>query len=117
MKGLKIYLMDPLMEEVTEDVDYSNAVADTSSTTVRDIQNLSKSKASVPSSFSNMLIIIKTFENLLNALFGICCPLLISLHKYVITPLGKFSNNSKNQFSASSKAAVVWEIYHQSKNF
>ena len=49
MKGLKIYLMDPITEEeVTEDVDYANSVSNASSTTVRYIKNLSKSKASVP---------------------------------------------------------------------
>ena len=40
--------MDLLMgEEVTEDVDYTNAIAKASSTTVRDIQSLYKRKASV----------------------------------------------------------------------
>ena len=63
MKGLSIYLMAPLMEEeVVEDADYANAVENASSTTVRDIQNLYKRKASVPSSFANILVIIKLLE-------------------------------------------------------
>ena len=97
MKVLRIYFMDPLMEEeITEDVEYSNIIVNASSATFRDIQNMSKRKASVPSSFANMLVIIKTFGNLLNSLFIIRCPLLISFHKYVITPLDKVRNNAKN---------------------
>ena len=74
MNGLSIYIMAPLTEEeVTEDVDYANYVTNACSTTSRDIQNLYKRKASVPSSFANMLVIVKTFENLLNTLFGLRC--------------------------------------------
>ena len=110
--------MDPLTEEeVTEDVDYANVVADASSTTVRDIQNLSKRKASVTALFANMLVIIKCFVNLFNTILGICFTLLIHLHNYVITPLVKFSNNANNQLAASSRLTVMWLIYQQSKNF
>ena len=118
MKGLSIYLMAPLIEEeVVEDVDYAKSVTNASSITAREIRNLSKRKASVPSSFANMLIIIKKIGNLLNALFGMIYPLLIHFHKYVITPLGKFSINARNKFSASSRAAVMWKIYQEINNF
>ena len=63
MNGLSIYIMAPLTEEeVTEDVDYANYVTNACSTTSRDIQNLYKRKASVPSSFANILVIIKLLE-------------------------------------------------------
>ena len=61
MGGLSIELMATLTEEeVAEDMGYANAVANASFAIFRDIQNLSRRKASVPSSFANMIVIIKT---------------------------------------------------------
>ena len=87
-------------------MDYTNAVVNLSSTNVRDIQNLSKRKASVTSLFANSIVMMQTFGKFLNPILGIRCPLLICLHKYFITPLGKFRDNAQNQFSASRRVAV-----------
>jgi hypothetical protein len=71
MKGLSPYLMvEATASEIEEENELANAIENATSTTVKDLQNLSKRKAVVPGSFTLLIAVLRTFANFLCAFFG-----------------------------------------------
>jgi hypothetical protein len=87
MKGLSLYLFAPqTAEDIAEATMFATAVETSTSTTVQDLQKLSK-KAKAPKSITSLIALLKTFANMLEKLFSAGCPLLLRLVKDAIVPL------------------------------
>ena len=80
MKGLSPYFMveATATEIVEEENELADAIDNASSTTVKDLQSLLKRKSTFLGSFQELLIVVlRTFTNLLYATSGARCRLLL----------------------------------------
>ena len=81
-----------------------------------DIKTTTKLEAKVPSSFAALHKCLKTFANLLFALFGALCPLLIQLQD-IIRAMGKFSTQARAAMLHKNRAAIMWVLFLQCREF
>ena len=117
MKGLSPYLFaTQTAEEIAAATAYSDAVSTSTSTTVGDLQKLSK-KAKSPTTVPTLIDLLKTFANALEKLFNPGCPLRRRLIKDAIVPLVTLPPSARSIFSKESIAAVAWAVYCQSMFF
>ena len=117
MKGLSPFLFAPqTAEDIAEATMFATAVETSTSTTVTDLQKLSK-KAKAPQSIAALIALLKTFANVLEKLFSAGCPLLLRLVKDAIIPLIQLPPLARSVYSKESIAAIAWAVYHQSMFF
>ena len=117
MKGLSPFLFAPqTAEDIAEATMFATAVETSTSTTVTDLQKLSK-KAKAPQSITALIALLKTFANVLEKLFSAGCPLLLRLVKDAIIPLIQLPPLARSVYSKESIAAIAWAVYHQSMFF
>jgi hypothetical protein len=118
MKGLSPYLMvEATASEIEEENELANAIENATSTTVKDLQNLSKRKAVVPGSFTILIAVLRTFANFLCACFGARCRLLMELVHDVISPLALMRPQAKANMAATTRASIMWATLLQTKHF
>ena len=73
MKGLSPYTMAAMTaEEVASEHDYSIAMSLALATTLAEVKKLTSKKASAPKSVQALMVILRTFTNVLEKLFGPC---------------------------------------------
>jgi len=117
MKGLSPYLFaTQTAEEIAAATAYSDAVSTSTSTTVGDLQKLSK-KARSPTTVPTLIDLLKTFANALEKLYNPGCPFRRRLIKDAIVPLVTLPPSARSIFSKESIAAVAWAVYSQSMFF
>lgn len=118
MKGLSPYCMTKMTaKEVEAEHDYAKAVKQATSATVADIQKLLKKKATAPTTFTDLIAILRTYANLLGRLFGPLSPLTMALLSDVIVPLAKLTPLAKADLTRETLASIMWAVYKQTKKF
>lgn len=107
IKGLSPCLMASMTaEELEEAANYAQALKESRSATVVEIRRKNTRKAQTPGTFMDLLDILKTYVNLLLALFGQKCPFLQELVKDVILPLQKFLPMARKLMARTTLAAM-----------
>ena len=101
--------------EVEDHNEQAAALAQATSTTVKD-HTLTKLKAKGPTSFEEMLKQIKTFANLLFALFGQYCPLYRECME-LVEDLEDYLETARNNTSRKTMASILWILHLQSRHF
>jgi hypothetical protein len=118
MKGLSPYTMTAMTAEELEEANtYAAAVSASSAATVEDLQRLLNKKAKAPNSFSALLIVLRTFTNLLGKLFGPTCPLYIAMLSQCIKPLTLMTQKARSSMATTTLASIMWAVYKQTKRF
>ena len=118
MKGLSPYIMASMTaEELEEAADYAQALEESRAATVVEIRKKNTRKAQAPGTFTDLLDILKTYANLLLALFGRRCPFLQELVKDVILPLQKFVPMARKLMARTTLAAILWATFKQGCQF
>jgi len=118
MKGLSIYIMESMTpEEIEEAAEYAQALEEPRSATVGEIRKRNARKAQAPAAFSSLLDSLKTYANLLLALFGRKCPFLQELVRDMIMPLQKFLQHAKTLMLSTTLAAIMWAAFKQGCSF
>jgi hypothetical protein len=107
----------PCMSEIDVDShnDYAEALDTATSTTVQDVTT-TKTKASIPTSFDNMLKRIKRFANFTFAIFGNISPLFLQLED-IINDLDDYFPVARDQMTRQTMASILWIIHQQSRHF
>ena len=118
MKGLSPYLMASMTaEELEEAADYAQTLEESRSAKVAEIRKKHTWKAQAPGGFTDLLDILKTYANLLLALFGRRGPFLQELVKDVILPLQKFQPMARRLMAKTTLAAILWAVFKQGCQF
>ena len=118
MKGLSPYTMTAMTaEELEETNTYEAAVSASSAATVEDLQRLLNKKAKTPGTFSALLIVLRTFTNLLGRLFGPTCPLYMAMLSQCIKPLTLMTQKARTAMATTTLASIMWAVYKQTKRF
>ena len=92
-----------------------NALSQATSTTVKDVA-LTKLKAKSPTTFANLLDQVKRFGNLLFAIFGHRCPLLVEIHD-LLNNLNEYSETARKTPAKKTIATILWILHLQSRYF
>ena len=118
MKGLSPYTMAGMTaDEIVEANEYAQALEESRAATVTEIRKKHAQKAHAPSDFTDMLDIMKTYANLLQALFGRRCCLLKELVDDMILPLQKFKPIAKQLMAKTTLASIMWALFKQACQF
>ncbi len=118
MEGLSPFICAAIDEDEVAKINSHDELLDTAtSVTVSDLAKLKKSmKASVPTTATEFLDMLKAYANLLFALFTSQCPLFRAI-RTIIDALKEFSKQAREALCHSSKASILWIILLQSRRF
>ena len=84
--------------------------------TIEDIKLSTKVEAKIPASFHSLLQCLKAFSNLLVALFGRLCPLLVAIED-IITALAAWNPHARASLQHRHRAAIMWVLFLQTRDF
>jgi hypothetical protein len=117
-EGLSPFIVLDLDEDEVAKLNYDDdAFNSASHTTVDDILRLRrKARARVPDSAENFMLTLRTFANLLFALFSHECPYLKCVIE-VISAIKQFSRKAREAMSITTKASILWVILLQGRQF
>jgi len=117
MKGLFPFSMLDLSEDEVSDLMAIDAALQlASTTTVADYKPKLSFYAKVPESAEDFIVMVKRFAKLLFALFGGACPLFLHIVNIVENIL-QLSKSARDMMMQSTKAAILWIILIQSREF
>jgi len=117
MKGLSPFSMLDLSEDEVSDLMAIDAALQlVSTTTVADYKPKSSFYAKVPESAEDFIVLVKRFTNLLFALFGGACPLFLHI-VIIVENILQLSKSAQDVMTQSTKAAILWIILIQSREF
>ena len=117
VKGLSPFLMLEISEE--EEARWNEQFEMMEEATLYSLEDLkvtTKLEAKVPSGFHDLRQCLKAFGNLLFALFGAMCPLLLQLQE-LITAMGQFSSHSRVAMLQKHRASIMWVLFLQTREF
>ena len=115
-KGLTIFAVPTMSDlEYNKINDTADALEKATTTTVKDISSSSFQAESLKT-FAQLLTLIKRFVNLLYAIFGKFCPLLLELDK-VVKFLEEYGETAISRMSKNTMASVTWIIHLQARHF
>ena len=83
---------------------------------VDELKTTTKLEAKVPSGFHDLRQCMKAFANLLFALFGAMCPLLVQLQE-LISAMGQFTSHQRAGMLQKNRAAIMWILFLQTREF
>ena len=117
-EGLSPFLCAQMDEhEVASLNQQEESLEEATTVTTEDIAKSKKSlKATVPVEAYDFTTLVKTYANLIYALFTADSPL-FRLLKTVVDALRGFSAAAKEKLSSQTKASILWIILIQSRNF
>jgi hypothetical protein len=116
-KGLSIFAVAPLTEdEVALINDTMEALEQATTTTAKEYKDVTRIKAKIPEDSHDFLLLIKTFANLLYALFGSSCPLYLHVRK-MIKAFTAYTRTALKAMSMATKASVLWITLLQTRHF
>lgn len=114
--GLTPFAVPHLSNSEVESINkQSTALQQATSTTVQNVLK-DKVKATAPKSFDKLVTQIKRFGNLLFALFGHCCPLLVEIHE-LLDDLNEYTEYARGNTSRKTIATILWILHLQSRYF
>ena len=118
MKGLSPYTMAAMTaEEVASEHDYSTAMSLALATTLAEVKKLTSKKASAPKSVQALMVILRTFTNVLEKLFGPRGYLYKGLVADVIKPLANMSPLAKTLMAPHTIASIMWAVFKQTRRY
>ena len=117
-EGLSPFIVLDLDEDEVARLNYdADALHTASHTTVEDILRLrKKATAKVPETAELFILTLRTFANLLYALFSKECPFLKCVLQ-IITAIKQFSRKAREAMSITTKASILWVILLQGRQF
>ena len=116
-KGLSIFAVAPLSEdEVALINDTMEALEQATTTTAKEYKDVTRIKAKIPEDSHDFLLLIKTFANLLYALFGSNCPLYLQVRK-MIKAFTSYTRTALKAMSTTTKASILWITLLQTRHF
>jgi hypothetical protein len=117
-EGLSPFIVLDLDEDEVAKLNYDDDAFNAAShTTVDDILKLRrKARAKVPDTAENFMLTLRTFANLLFALFSADCPYLKCIVE-VINAIKQFSRKAREAMSITTKASILWVILLQGRQF
>jgi hypothetical protein len=118
LEGLSPFLCVAMEEDFVAEINATeDALTQASYVSVQDIQRAKKAlKISIPSDEGDFLLLLKSFANLLFALFSESCPFFLAM-KRIITSYRALSRPARKAMSHRSKASILWIILLQSRKF
>jgi hypothetical protein len=117
-EGLSPFIVLDLDEDEVARLNYDDDAFNAAShTTVDDILKLRrKARAKVPDTAETFMLTLRTFANLLFALFSKDCPYLKCVIE-VISAIKQFSRKAREAMSVTTKASILWVILLQGRQF
>ena len=85
-------------------------------TTAAEYKAVTKVTAKVPEDAFDFLLMLKTFANLLYAIFGASCPLFANVRQ-IIKALSSYKRNALKQLGIQTKASILWILLLQTRHF
>lgn len=112
MKGLSPYTIAGMTaDEIVEANEYAQALEELrAATVVAEIRKKHARKAHSPLDFTDLLDMIKTYANLLQALFGRRCWFLKELVDDMILPLQRFKPIARKLMARTTLASIMWGL-------
>jgi hypothetical protein len=117
-EGLSPFIVLDLDEDEVARLNYNaDALHTASHTTVDDILKLrKKAQAKVPETAELFMLTLRTFANLLYALFSEDCPFLKCVLQ-IIKALKQFSRKARDAMSITTRASILWVVLLQGRQF
>ena len=115
-KGLTLFAVPTMSQAIVNKInDHYTAVETATQTTVKDVTSAAY-EAVAPQSYHELTRVIKRFSNLLFALFGKMCPLLVEMEQ-VLEELQEYSEQAVASMSVRTIVSIAWIIHLQSRHF
>ena len=115
-KGLTIFSVPTMSQAAVNKInDHYDSLATATQITVKEVTSASF-EAVAPHTYQELTRVIKRFSNLLFALFGKQCPLLIEMEK-LIEELQEYSEQAIASMSIRTLVSIAWIIHLQSRHF
>ena len=115
-KGLTIFAVPTMSQAAVNKInDHYDAVETATQVTVKEVTSASF-EAVAPQTFHELTRIIKRFSNLLFALFGKLCPLLIEMEN-ILEELQEYSEQAMTSMTVRTLVSITWIIHLQSRHF
>ena len=117
-EGLSPFIVSDLDEDEVAKLNFdADAITTASHTTVEDILKLrNKAKVKIPETAEKFMLLLRTYANLLFALFSKECPYLKCVVK-IIDALKQFSRAARDAMSLTTRASILWVILLQGRQF
>lgn len=117
-QGLSIFAVGQLSDEEVSSINESmEALSNATQTTAKELKEASsKLTAKVPTDSHEFLELLKTFANLLFALFSSSCPLYVQI-KEILRALHAYKRSAFKAIPLQTKAAILWIILLQTRHF
>lgn len=116
VRGLTVFAVPALTDDAVQRInEHTVAMETASSVTVKEAKEQPIS-ISIPSDLFALTRKLKRFANLIYALFGNDCPLLIQL-EYLISDLQGYSDMAISGMSKQTIASILWAVHCQSRHF
>jgi hypothetical protein len=116
-KGLSIFAVAPMTEdEVALINDTMEALEQATTTTAKEYKDVTRIKAKVPEDAHDFMLLLKTFANLLYALFGSNCPLYLQVRR-MIKAFTAYTRTALKALTMSTKASIMWITLLQTRHF
>ena len=116
-KGLSLFAVAPMTEdEVALINDTMEALEQATTTTAKEYKDVTRIKAKVPEDAHDFMLLIKTFANLLYALFGSNCPLYLQVRR-MIKAFTAYTRTALKALTLSTKASIMWITLLQTRHF
>ena len=119
LEGLSIFAMMDIEDDEVAQLNILEDALDTAKvTTVDDLIKTrnAKAKIKIPEAIEEFMRLLKRFANLTYALFSRECPLFQAV-KSIIDSLRSYSPSARQALSLQTKAAILWIILLQSRQF
>ena len=115
-KGLTLFAVPTMSQAIVNKInDHYTAVETATQTTVKDVTSAAY-EAVAPQTYHELTRVIKRFSNLLFALFGRKCPLLVEM-EVVLEELQEYSEQAVASMSVRTIVSIAWIIHLQSRHF
>ena len=116
-KGLSVFAVGAMSEdEVAIINDTMEALEQATTTTAREYKDVTRIKATVPKEAHEFVLLLKTFANLLYALFGSICPMYTHV-RTMIRAFNTYTRTSLKALSMQTKASILWILLLQTRHF
>jgi hypothetical protein len=116
-KGLSVFAVGAMTEdEVAIINDTMEALEQATTTTAKEYKDVTRIKATVPSEAHEFVLQLKTFANLLYALFGSLCPLYTQV-RTMIRAFNTYTKASLKAITMQTKASILWILLLQTRHF
>ena len=115
-KGLSPFAMLVSDDDAAVINDTMEALDHATTTTAAEYKAVTKVTATVPVDSFEFLLLLKTFANLLFALFGSSCPLYTNV-RHLIKAIHTYKRSAIRALTMQTKASILWILLLQTRHF